>query len=148
MQRIRELADHPIGLNMLTENSSKSSLDRTKARLDIALEEGVRFVVSSPGNPRWVVERVEHVGGIVSHDVTEREWALKAVEAGVPCLVGVNRSAGGRTGDRTAEALLDELGDLGLPVVCAGEISAAGASRAETDAAGPGPAARSAPTGR
>ncbi len=37
-------------------------------------------------------------------------------------LIAVNRRAGGHAGPKTAEALLDELGDLGLPVVCAGGI--------------------------
>jgi len=45
--------------------------------IDIALEEGVRFFVTSLGNPRWVVERVEKFGGGVYHDVTDRKWALK-----------------------------------------------------------------------
>ena len=96
-----------------------------KGWLDIALEEGVRFFVSSLGDPRWIVERVEPAGGVVYHDVTERRWAQKAVDAGVHGLIAVNRSAGGHAGDRSADTLLDEVGDLGLPVVCAGGIAEA-----------------------
>ena len=125
IRRIRELTDRPIGMNVLTEKSSKTYLERMKGWVDIAIEEGVRFFVSSLGNPRWIVERARPVGGIVYHDVTERRWALKALDAGVDGLIAVNRSAGGHAGDRTAETLIDELADLGLPVVCAGGVAEA-----------------------
>jgi nitronate monooxygenase len=92
--------------------------------LDVALEEGVRFFITSLGKPGWVVERVAEVGGVVYHDVTERKWALKALDSGVHGLIGVNRRAGGHAGPLDAARLLDEVGDLGLPVVCAGGIGA------------------------
>jgi nitronate monooxygenase len=91
--------------------------------VEIALEEGVRFFVTSLGKPRWVVERVEAVGGTVYHDVTERKWALKARDSGVHGLIAVNRRAGGHAGPLGARELLEQLGDLGLPVVCAGGIA-------------------------
>ncbi len=90
--------------------------------IDVALEEGVRFFVTSLGNPRWVVDRVRPVGGVVYHDVTERKWAEKSLQGGVDGLIGVNDRAGGHAGTRSAEALLEELLPLGLPVVCAGGI--------------------------
>jgi nitronate monooxygenase len=65
---------------------------------------------------------VEPFGGRVYHDVTERKWAQKGVEAGVHGLIAVNRRAGGHPGERTPEGLLEEVGDLGLPVVCAGGV--------------------------
>jgi nitronate monooxygenase len=58
----------------------------------------------------------------VYHDVTERRWAEKGRDGGVDGLIAVNDRAGGHAGTRTAEALLEELGDMGLPVVCAGGI--------------------------
>jgi nitronate monooxygenase len=90
--------------------------------VSIALEEGVRFFITSLGNPRWVCERVHAAGGVVYHDVTERKWALKGRDAGADGLIGVNRRAGGHAGPLTAEALLEQVADLGLPVVCAGGI--------------------------
>jgi nitronate monooxygenase len=112
----------PIGLNALIETSSRTYRKRMEEWIDVSLEEGVRFFVTSLGKPDWVVERVHAVGGKVYHDVTERKWALKGVESGVDGLIGVNRRAGGHPGGLTPEALLDEVGDLGLPVVCAGGI--------------------------
>src|SRR5258705_9439978 len=90
--------------------------------LDIAIEEGVRFFVTSLGNPRWVVDRVAPLGGIVYHDVTERKWAEKGLAGGVHGLIAVNNRAGGHAGPRSAPHLLDELGDLGVPPVCAGGV--------------------------
>lgn len=119
---IRTLTSRPIGFNALIEKSSRRYLERVVRWLDIALDEGVRFFVTSLGNPAWVVERVRAAGGFVYHDVTERKWALKAVGAGVDGLIAVNDRAGGHAGPLTAERLLDEVGDLGLPVVCAGGV--------------------------
>jgi nitronate monooxygenase len=122
LRHIRSLTDRPIGMNVLTERSSKTYLERMRQWLDIAMEEGIRFFVSSLGNPRWIVERVAAEGGIVYHDVTERKWALKALDGGVHGLIAVNDRAGGHAGTRSTGALLDEVGDLGVPVVCAGGI--------------------------
>ena len=122
LRRIRQLTSKPIGMNALIEQGSKIYLERMRRFVDMALEEGVRFFVTSLGNPRWVVERVAAVGGIVYHDVTERKWAEKGLAGGVHGLIAVNARAGGHAGPRTAEQLLQELGDLGVPVVCAGGI--------------------------
>lgn len=123
LRKIIELADgKPIGLNALIETSSKTYHERMVRWVDIALEEGVRFFLTSLGNPRWVVDRVHAVGGVVYHDITERKWAEKGRDGGVDGLVAVNREAGGHTGSRDPEALLHEIADLGLPVVAAGGV--------------------------
>ncbi|MCH8939153.1 MAG: nitronate monooxygenase [Gemmatimonadetes bacterium] len=123
LRLIRRLADgKPIGMNALIETSSKTYHNRMIKWVDIALEEGVRFFVTSLGKPRWVVERVSRVGGVVYHDVTERKWALKGLESGVHGLIAVNRRAGGHAGPKSAEVLMEELGDLGVPLICAGGI--------------------------
>jgi len=131
LRYIRRLTDRPIGLNALIESSSRTYHERMVGWVETALEEGVRFFVTSLGKPRWVVDRVESVGGVVYHDVTERKWALKARDSGVHGLIGVNRRAGGHAGPRGAEELFEELHDLGLPVVCAGGV---GDPRAFADA--------------
>ena len=124
LRLIRRLTDRPVGMNVLIEQSSRTYLERMRRWLDEALEDGIRFFVTSLGNPRWVVDRVRQVGGRVYHDVTERKWALKARDGGVHGLLAVNDRAGGHAGPRTAEQLLDDLGDLGLPLVCAGGVGA------------------------
>ena len=122
LRHIRTLTDRPIGMNALIEKASKKYHERMIEWIDIALEEGVRFFVTSLGKPGWVVDRVEPDGGVVYHDVTERKWALKGLESGVHGLIAVNRRAGGHAGPRGVEELIGEVGDLGVPVVCAGGV--------------------------
>jgi nitronate monooxygenase len=122
LRLIRSLTDRPIGMNALIEGSSRTYRQRMERWIEESLEEGIRFFVTSLGKPDWVVERVHAAGGKVYHDVTERKWALKGIEAGVDGLIGVNRRAGGHPGERDPSALLDEVEDLGLPVVCAGGV--------------------------
>lgn len=126
LRLISRLADgRPIGMNALIEKSSKRYHDRMVEWVETALEEGVRFFITSLGNPAWVVERVSREGGVVYHDVTERKWALKGRDAGVDGLIAVNRRAGGHAGPMSAAEVLADVGDLDLPVVCAGGIGTA-----------------------
>jgi nitronate monooxygenase len=122
LRLIRSITPNPIGMNALIEASSRTYHEKMTQWVDIAIEEGVRFFVTSLGNPRWVAEKVHAVGGVVYHDVTERKWALKGRDGGVDGLIAVNRRAGGHAGPKSAEALLAELADIGLPVVCAGGV--------------------------
>lgn len=123
LQFIRQLADgKPFGFNALIEASSKTYHNRMVRWIDIALEEGVRFFITSLGNPRWVADVVHASGGVVYHDVTELKWALKGRDSGVDGLIAVNSNAGGHTGSRNPQALFDELAVLNLPVVAAGGV--------------------------
>ncbi len=119
---IKTLTQKPIGFNALIEGNNKLYRERMSQWIDIALEEGVRFFLTSLGNPKWVCERVHAAGGVVYHDVTEKKWAQKGVDGGVDGLVAVNKLAGGHAGRLSPEALLDELRPFGLPVVSAGGV--------------------------
>jgi len=122
LRLIRRLTDKPIGFNAIVEKSSRVYEDRMRRWVDVALEEGVRFFVTALGNPRWVVAKVHAVGGVVYHDVTNRKWAEKALEHDVDGLVCVNSRAGGHAGQLDPGRLMDELGPLGVPLICAGGI--------------------------
>ncbi|HEU4763426.1 MAG TPA: nitronate monooxygenase [Gemmatimonadales bacterium] len=122
LRYIRRLTDRPIGMNALIEQSSRHYRQRMERWITVALEEGVRFFVTSLGNPRWVADRVHAAGGVVYHDVTEARWARKGADAGVDGLIAVNARAGGHAGTRSAEALFEELQPFGLPLVCAGGV--------------------------
>jgi nitronate monooxygenase len=119
---IRRLTDKPIGFNAIVEKSSSIYEQRMRKWVDVALEEGVRFFITALGNPRWVVDAVHAVGGIVYHDVTDRRWALKALEHDVDGLICVNARAGGHAGATPPEALYDELAELDVPLICAGGV--------------------------
>jgi nitronate monooxygenase len=118
LRYLRSLTAKPVGFNALIERSSRYYHERMVRWVDIALEEGIRFFVTSLGNPRWVVDKVHAAGGVVYHDVTERKWALKALDADVDGFIAVNNRAGGHPGPLGVEELLGAVGDLGRPVVC------------------------------
>jgi len=122
LRHIRGLTDRPIGVNLIIERSSGKYLQRVHRWLDIALEEGVPFLVTALGNPDWVVERARPAGVTVYHDVTARRWAEKALDGGVDGFICVNNRAGGHAGTLSAQQLLDDVGPLGKPLVCAGGI--------------------------
>src|SRR5215212_5756820 len=122
LRSIRQTTNCPIGVNALIEKSSKIYHERVVKWVEISLEEGVRFFVTSLGNPAWVVEKVHAVGGFVYHDVTERKWAEKAVAGGVDGLIAVNSVAGGHAGPLPPDRLLDELSPFDLPKICAGGV--------------------------
>ncbi len=125
IRKIQELAGgKPFGFNVLTEQSSKIYMDRMRQWVDIACEEGCRFFVTALGNPKWIVDKVKPLGGIVYHDVVDRKWALKAMEAGVDGLICVNNRAGGHAGTQSPQELYNQLKDLGLPLICAGGVGA------------------------
>jgi nitronate monooxygenase len=115
----------PVGMNALIESSSRAYHDRMVRWVETALEERIRFFVTSLGKPRWVAERVHAAGGVVYHDVTERRWAQRALASGVDGLIAVNSRAGGHAGPRTAEELLGELADVEVPIICAGGVATA-----------------------
>lgn len=119
---IRRKTPKPVGMNALIEETSRMYRARMARWIDIALEEGIRFFITSLGKPDWVVERVHAAGGIVYHDVTERQWAEIGRDAGVDGLIAVNNRAGGHAGTMSARALMDTLGGFGLPLICAGGI--------------------------
>lgn len=119
---MRRLTDRPIGMNALIEKSSKKYQDRMSEWIDIALEEGIRFFVTSLGKPDWVAQRVHAVGGLVYHDVTELKWAEIGLDNGADGLICVNNRAGGHAGEKSSRALYDTLQSLGVPLVCAGGI--------------------------
>lgn len=122
LRYIRSLTAKPIGVNLIIEKSSSKYLERVQQWLDIALEERVPFLVTALGNPDWVVDRAGPAGVTVYHDVTSRHWAEKALDGGVDGFICVNNRAGGHAGTLSLQALLDDIGPLGKPLVCAGGI--------------------------
>ena len=122
LRYIRSLTNKPIGVNLIIESSSKQYLQRVHRWLDVALEEQVPFLVTALGKPDWVVNRAKPAGVTVYHDVTSRQWAEKALDGGVDGFICVNNRAGGHAGTLSSQALLDDVGSLGKPLVCAGGI--------------------------
>jgi nitronate monooxygenase len=122
LKYIKSLTKKPIGMNIITEKSSKTYEERMHKWLDIALEEGVRFFVTSLGSPKWVVDKVTPFGGIVYHDITEKKWAEKALQGGAHGLICVNNRAGGHAGEQSLEKLYQDMKQFNVPIICAGGV--------------------------
>src|SRR5258708_23380173 len=122
LRLIRRATNCPIGMNALIESSSKAYHERVVRWVEISIEEGVRFFVTSLGNPAWVVKRVHAARGVVYHDVTERKWAEKAVAGGFDGLIAVNSGASGHAGPLLPDRPLDQLRPFGLPSICDGGV--------------------------
>ena len=122
LQHIKRLTKQPFGMNIIVEKSSKLYEMRMRECVNIALEEGCRFFITSLGNPKWVVDLIKQVDGTIYHDVTSKKWAEKAFECGVDGFVCVNNRAGGHAGVLSQQELFDQISPLGLPLICAGGI--------------------------
>ncbi len=122
LQYIKSLTNKPIGMNALIEQSSRRYREKMNQWIDVALEEGVRFFVTSLGKPGWVVNKVHAAGGLVYHDATQAKWAQKGLDEGVDGLIAVNKRAGGHAGDRGVEELFAELAEFHVPLICAGGV--------------------------
>ena len=120
LRYLRTLTSKPLGMNVILETSSKLYLDRMRRWVDQSLGFGIRFFVTSLGNPRWVADLVHAAGGHVYHDVTELKWAEKAIQSGADGLIAVNNRAGGHAGGHSPERLFEMLHPLGRPLVAAG----------------------------
>jgi len=123
LRYIKRLTKKPIGMNALIEQSSQRYKEKMAHWIDIALDEGVRFFITSLGKPDWVVKRVHALGGVVYHDVTALKWAEKGLAAGVDGLIAVNNRAGGHAGDYSPASLMESLAGIDVPIVCAGGVS-------------------------
>jgi nitronate monooxygenase len=122
LQRIKALTRKPFGVNFTLIGGNRRYERKLAEWLDIAIDEGVRFFLTSLGDPTWIVERAHARGIIVYHDVSTPEFARKALEAGVDGLNCVNDRAGGQTGVTSARALAEALRDVKVPLVCAGGV--------------------------
>jgi nitronate monooxygenase len=122
LRLIRSSTSRPFGFNAILQRTVRAYEDRMRRWIDIALEEGAKLIITALGSPRWVVERARPLGVPVFHDVIHREHAEKARDQGVDGLICVNDRAGGHLGTRGPRELLDELQDMGLPLVCAGGV--------------------------
>jgi nitronate monooxygenase len=117
IKKIKGLTKKPFGMNIIVEKSSSHYEKRMRQSVEIALDEGCRFFITSLGNPRWVVDLAHQVKGLVYHDVTSKHWAEKAIGYGVDGLICVNNRAGGHAGTLSAEELYESLHSLKLPLV-------------------------------
>ncbi|MCB0401006.1 MAG: DUF561 domain-containing protein [Flavobacteriales bacterium] len=94
--------------------------------IDIVLEEGVKVVFTSAGNPKTYTSRLQEKGITVVHVVSSVKFALKAQEAGVDAIVAEGFEAGGHNGrdETTTLCLIPMVAKaVRIPVIAAGGIA-------------------------
>jgi enoyl-[acyl-carrier protein] reductase II len=89
IRKMRELTDRPFGVNIA------QAFVRDPNIVDFVIEQGVRFVTTSAGNPERYTTQLKSAGLTVFHVVPSLSAALKAVDAGVDGLVVEGGEGGG-----------------------------------------------------
>ena len=117
--RMRDLTDRPFGVNIA------QAFVRDPKIVDFVIDQGVRFVTTSAGNPQAYTAQLKEAGLTVYHVVPTLKGALKAVEAGVDGLVVEGGEGGGfKNPDPVASMVLLPLirSKVDVPIVAAGGI--------------------------
>ena len=120
IQKCKSATDKPFAVNLplLYPDIEK--------HIEIIIEEGVKIVFTSAGNPMtWTAKLKEH-GITVVHVIANLKFALKCEEAGVDAIVAEGFEAGGHNGkeETTTLCLIPMIKKaVKIPVIAAGGIA-------------------------
>jgi enoyl-[acyl-carrier protein] reductase II len=120
IQKCKKATNKPFGVNvpMLYPNIQEI--------MDIIVEEGVKIVFTSAGNPKTWTPFLKEKGITVVHVISSVKFALKAEEAGVDAVVAEGFEAGGHNGreETTTFTLIPMVKEkLTVPLIAAGGIA-------------------------
>lgn len=120
IQKCQKATSRPFGVNvpMLYPNVEEI--------LKIIVEEGVKIVFTSAGNPKTWTPYLKENGITVVHVVSSSVFALKAQEAGVDAIVAEGFEAGGHNGreETTTLTLIPMVKEkITIPLIAAGGIA-------------------------
>ena len=120
IQKCKKATDKPFGVNvpMLYPNIEEI--------MQIIVEEGVKIVFTSAGNPKTWTSFLKEKGITVVHVVSSSKFALKAQEAGVDAVVAEGFEAGGHNGreETTTLTLIPMVKEnITIPLIAAGGIA-------------------------
>jgi enoyl-[acyl-carrier protein] reductase II len=104
--KMRDLTDKPFGVNIAL------AFVRDPDIVQFVIDQGVRFVSTSAGDPSKVVPQLKAAGLTVFHVVPTLKAALKAVDAGVDGLIVEGAEGGGFKNQRDVATMVL------LPLVC------------------------------
>lgn len=119
IRETRRLSDRPFGVNLVLQWPPDK-------RLAVCLEEGIKLVSLTWGDPAPYVNRVHAAGGLVMHTVGSADEARRVVDAGVDIVVAQGWEAGGHVWSEVATLpLVPRVVDAVAPrpVVAAGGIA-------------------------
>ncbi len=119
IQKCKKATDKPFGVNvpMLYPDIQKI--------IDIIIEEGIKIVFTSAGNPKTWTSFLKEKGITVVHVVSSVKFALKSEMAGVDAIVCEGFEAGGHNGreETTTFTLIPMVKEqVKIPVIAAGGI--------------------------
>ena len=120
IQKCKKATNKPFGVNvpMLYPNVEEI--------MNIIVEEGVKIVFTSAGNPKTWTSFLKEKGITVVHVVSSSKFALKAQEAGVDAVVAEGFEAGGHNGreETTTLTLIPMVKEnISIPLIAAGGIA-------------------------
>lgn len=120
IRKCKAATDKPFGVNvpMLYPNLEEV--------IEIILEEGVKIVFTSAGNPKTYTETLQKEGLKVAHVVSSTKFAMKCEEAGVDAIVAEGFEAGGHNGrdETTTFCLIPNVKKyITKPLIAAGGIA-------------------------
>lgn len=120
IQKCKKATDKPFGVNipMLYPNLEEI--------ITIVIEEGIKIVFTSAGNPKTYTSYLKERGITVVHVVSSVKFAMKAQEAGVDAIVAEGFEAGGHNGrdETTTLALIPMVKEnINIPLIAAGGVA-------------------------
>lgn len=119
IRKCKQATDKPFGVNvpLLYPNIEE--------HMKVIVEEGVKIVFTSAGNPKTWTKFLKDQGITVVHAISNVKFALKCEEAGVDAIVAEGFEAGGHNGreETTTLVLIPQIRKaVSLPVIAAGGI--------------------------
>ena len=120
IRKCRAATDKPFGVNI------PLMYPQIEEIMQIVMEEKVKIIFTSAGNPKTWTATLKNEGIIVVHVVSSSKFALKSAEAGVDAIVAEGFEAGGHNGreETTTFALIPQVREtITLPLIAAGGIA-------------------------
>ena len=120
IQKCKKATDKPFAVNVPMLYPSLEEL------MEIIVEEGVKIVFTSAGNPKTYTSHLQEKGIKVVHVVSSVKFALKAEAAGVDAVVAEGFEAGGHNGrdETTTFTLIPMVKEkIKIPLIAAGGIA-------------------------
>lgn len=120
IKKCQQATNKPFGVNvpLLYPNIEE--------HIKIIIEEGVKIVFTSAGNPKTWTKHLKDQGITVVHVVSNVKFALKCQEAGVDAIVAEGFEAGGHNGreETTTLVLIPQVKKaIHIPLIAAGGIA-------------------------
>lgn len=120
IRKCKAATDKPFGVNVALLYPNLEEI------INIILEEGVKIVFTSAGNPKTYTETLQKEGIKVAHVVSSTKFAIKCEDAGVDAIVAEGFEAGGHNGrDETTTMVLipNVKKHISKPLIAAGGIA-------------------------